>query len=82
MEFSKCIALNSLVKEKGARKSSIFDAVSVKFSMYSLGHWSAEIEFQELMYSYEVGTFVAWALSHCISFVIFAHGDRLYLSVQ
>lgn len=82
MEFIKCIDLNYLVKEKGSRKGSIFDSVSVSFSMFSLGHWSAEIEFQELIYSYEVDVFIRWALSNCYSYVIFAHNDRLILAVQ
>lgn len=82
MEFNKCIALNSLVKKEGKRVGCRFDSVSVEFSMYSLGRWSAEITFPEMMFSYEVDVFLHWALSNCYSYVIFNIDDHLVLAVQ
>lgn len=82
MVFSKCIALNSLVKETGTREGSRYDAVSVKFSMYSLGNWSAEIEFQGIILSSEVDTIVDWAISNTCSHCIFGCQNGLVLAVQ
>lgn len=82
MEFNKCIALNSLVKKAGTRVGSRFDAVSVEFSMFSLGKWSADIEFPMMMFDDEVKVFVNWAIANVHNYFIFGSKDRIILSVQ
>lgn len=82
MEFSKCIALNSLVKKSGVRVGSRYAAVSVEFSMFSMGHWSAEIKFPRMIFSSEVDTFIAWVISNCHSYIIYGDEDHLFIAVQ
>lgn len=82
MEFSKCIALNALVKKEGARVNDRFDAVSVEFNMYRLGGWAAEVKFPALMFDSELAVFINWALANTRSHFIGGRDDEVVLFLQ
>lgn len=82
MEFSKCIALNSLVKTRGARNSVRFGSISVEFDMFVIGHWGAVVCFPQMMFDRELQDFIGWALANTRSHFLSSRDDKIYLFLQ
>ena len=82
MEFSKCIALNSLVKTRGARDNVRFEDVSVEFDMYVIGSWGAVVCFPQIMFDREMQDFIGWALANTRNHFLSSRDDKVYLYLQ
>lgn len=82
MEFSKCIALNALVKTRGARDNVRFEDVSVEFDMYVIGSWGAVVCFPQIMFDREMQDFIGWALANTRNHFLSSRDDKVYLYLQ
>lgn len=82
MEFSKCIALNALVKAHGGHGRLHFEDVSVEFDMYVIGHWGAVVCFPQIMFDREMQDFIGWALANTRNHFLSSRDDKLYLFLQ
>ena len=82
MEFSKCIALNALVKARGARDNVRFEDVSVEFDMYVIGSWGAVVCFPQIMFDREMQDFIGWALANTRNHFLSSRDDKVYLYLQ
>lgn len=82
MEFSKCIALNALVKAHGGSYRAHFEDISVEFDMYAIGRWGAVVCFPKIVYGKEMEDFIGWALANTRSHFLSSRDDKLYLFLQ
>lgn len=82
MKFSKCIALNALIKSRRHSNRLNFDAISVDFNMYRVGAWAANIEFDEIVFNDEFDIIFTWVLANTKLHFMSANQNKITLYLQ
>ena len=82
MEFSKCIALNALVKARRFRGRACYKPVKVSFNSYAVGRWAAEVVFDGMIFDDEIQDYLGWALANTRSHFLSCRDSVIVLMLQ